>query len=400
MKKRIMLFFLAAAIFLLSAVPVFAQAGEYVIDETEVLSGEEIQLLDEKADAFFRECGIGVYFAMTSEAIDADAYAQTVYEERVAGTDAVLLAVTETQWYLFSSGEAQTALTEGDEDLMWDAFDCEETWYGGVDAYLEEAFRLLHNGGIGAATEPATENVIPEERQLPRLVDDADLLTDSEETALCETLDEISERQGCDVAVVTVGSLEGKTATAYADDFYDYNGYGMGDGDDGILLLISVEDRDWAMTTYGYGITAFTDAGQEYLAEEFRPALSDGAYAEAFQRYSTLCDEFLTQAKTGVPYDAKNLPKKPLSLLWIPGAIGIGVVIAFCITAQMKGKLKTVRWQAAAADYLREDSLQVTQSRDIFLYADVDRREKPKDSGSSTHSSSSGRSHGGSSGSF
>ena len=59
---------------------------------------------------------------------------------------------------------------------------------------------------------------------LPRLVDDADLLTNSEESELLDLLDEISERQKVDVVVVTVDSLEGKSPMAFADDFYDYNG--------------------------------------------------------------------------------------------------------------------------------------------------------------------------------
>lgn len=66
----------------------------------------------------------------------------------------------------------------------------------------------------------AEENVIPETRQLPRLVDRADLLSELEEEELEARLDEISERQAADVVVVTVNSLDGKSAQDYADDFY------------------------------------------------------------------------------------------------------------------------------------------------------------------------------------
>ena len=81
---------------------------------------------------------------------------------------------------------------------------------------------------------------IPDSRLLPRLVDEADLLSDSEESRLLTTLDEISERQNCDVVVVTVDTIGDSTATEFADDFYDYNGYGAGENRDGILLLISM----------------------------------------------------------------------------------------------------------------------------------------------------------------
>ena len=63
----------------------------------------------------------------------------------------------------------------------------------------------------------------------PRVVDEADLLTDTEESELLAQVDEISERQQVDVAVVTVNSLEGKDIQDYTADYYDYNGYGMGE---------------------------------------------------------------------------------------------------------------------------------------------------------------------------
>ena len=233
---------------------------------------------------------------------------------------------------------------------------------------------------------------------MPRLVDQADLLTDAQEASLLSKLDSISNRQGMDVVVVTADTLDGKSPMAYADDFYDYNGY----AEDGILLLVSMEDSDWWISTAGYGITAFTDAGIEYLGNRFVPSLSDGDYAGAFEIFADHCDEFITQAKTGDPYDTHNLPKKPFDfLLNLAVSFVIGLVIAAIATAVMKGKLKSVRAQAGASGYVKTGSMNVTHRQDLFLYRDVNRTAKPKDSsGSSTHTSSSGRSHGGGGGKF
>ena len=233
---------------------------------------------------------------------------------------------------------------------------------------------------------------------MPRLVDQADLLTDAQEASLLSKLDSISNRQGMDVVVVTADTLDGKSPMAYADDFYDYNGY----AEDGILLLVSMEDSDWWISTAGYGITAFTDAGIEYLGNRFVPSLSDGDYASAFEIYADHCDEFITQAKNGDPYDTHNLPKEPFDfLLNLAVSFVIGLVIAAIATAVMKGKLKSVRAQAGASGYVKTGSMNVTHRQDLFLYRDVNRTAKPKDSsGSSTHTSSSGRSHGGGGGKF
>lgn len=248
---------------------------------------------------------------------------------------------------------------------------------------------------------------IPAERLLPRLVDQAELLTAEEETELLVKLDEISERQLLDVAVVTVNSLEGKTATEYADDTYDYNRYGYGEARDGILLLISMEERDWAMTTCGAGITAFTDAGQEYMQEQFMPSLSSGNYNDAFLKYAKLCDDFITQAKTGEPYDAGNLPKGTVSPFWIFGDLVIGCLIALGMAKRKKKRLKTVRRKAEAQDYAVAGTLRMSGSWDRMINRRVTTRAVARDSdddsrsgGSTTHVSSSGTTHGGSSGKF
>lgn len=249
---------------------------------------------------------------------------------------------------------------------------------------------------------------------LPRLVDMADLLSDSEEADLSGLLNEISERQQVDIVVVTVDSMEGGTPMAYADDFYDYSGYGFGDTRDGILLLISMEERDWYISTTGYGITAITDAGREYISEKFVSDLSEGDYAAAFTSFANLCDDFISQAKTGEPYDVGNLPGD--TLYFLAGTFIISFAAAFIIaliaTGIMRGKLKTVHYQSAADNYVKQGSMQLTKKNDLFLYRHVDRRKKPENDssdnsnttgsvgGSQTHTSSSGTTHGGGGGKF
>ena len=242
------------------------------------------------------------------------------------------------------------------------------------------------------------------EESLSRLMDESDLLTDREETSLLSQLDNISENQEMDIVVVTTDSLEGYTPQEYADNVFDYCGYGIGENRDGLLLLVSIEDNDWHISTSGYAITAFTDAGREYMSEQFLPYLSDGEYYKAFSTYADLCDQFITQAKTDEPYDVGNLPKEPFKIWFnVLIALGIGFVFAIIVVLYMKSKLKSVRFQPAASSYVRNGSMNVTQSGDFFLYSHLDRRARPKDNdsgGSSTHTSSSGSTHGGGGGKF
>lgn len=241
---------------------------------------------------------------------------------------------------------------------------------------------------------------------MPRVVDRAGLLSEDEEIKLSDKLDEISKRQQVDIVVVTADSLEGKSPRDYADDFYDDNEYGFGEGKDGILLLLSMEERDWYISTSGYGITALTDAGIRYMSEEFLPCLSDGEYAEAFQIFAGQCDGYITQAREGTPYDTGHAPKEPFSpLAALPIALAAGLVAAFIATGVMRRGLHSVHSQPSADNYVKRDSLRLTKDYELFLYRNVARRAKPKENtssgrGGSTHVSSSGRTHGGGGGKF
>lgn len=170
-----------------------------------------------------------------------------------------------------------------------------------------------------------------------RLIDMADLLTYEEESELLETLNEISERQKMDIVLITSEDMDGYSdIQEYADDLYDYCDYGYGANRDGLLLLISMAERDWYISTCGYGITAFTDAGISYLGSAMKEDLSSGNYASAFYTYASECDQMITMAREGHPFSKKDLPHAPLSPLVLPICIVIGLVGAFLIVGSMK----------------------------------------------------------------
>jgi len=239
---------------------------------------------------------------------------------------------------------------------------------------------------------------------LPMVYDEADLLTDAEEAALLVRLERLSDSTGMDVAVALVDSTGEYSPMEYADDYFDNNGFGRGDDRDGLVLLISMEYSDWWISTRGYAVTAFTDAGIEYIGEQVTPYLSDGMYADAVEEFAAQCDTFIAQAKTGDPFDTHNLPKDPFNpLLSLVIALIAGFIIGKIYTGKLKGQLNTVRRQSAASGYVRNGSLNVTNSNDFFLYRNVSRTAKESSSsgdGSSTHKSSSGASHGGGGGKF
>ena len=236
----------------------------------------------------------------------------------------------------------------------------------------------------------------------PRLTDAAGLLSESEQAALISTLDEISEKHQVDVIVVTIDSLGEMPPGECAEYFYDNFGYGFGSDKSGILLLISMEERDWYITSVGFGITSVNEAGRQYISDNMLGYLSDGYYAKAFEEFALCCDYLISLAETGDPFDYDDFPKEAFGVVkHLIIALIIGLVAAFIVTGSMKGKLKSVRHQTTAGNYVKNDSMKVTESRDLFLYRQVSRTEKPSDDDSSdTHTSASGTTHSGGGGKF
>lgn len=202
------------------------------------------------------------------------------------------------------------------------------------------------------------------------LIDHADLLTPEEEERLSDTLESISDSMEMDVVVLTVDSLDGDTPEEYAESYYDDNGY----ADTGVLLLVSMEERDWYICT-----TGDISVDVEGLSECFVPALSDGAYLDAFQAFAKNLEEYTMSTDVGG---------------WAI-AVVIGIVVAFIVVFVMKAQLKSVRSQPAANSYIVNGSFVLSHSRDIYLFRNVTRTPKPQN-----NSSSSSRSHGGGGGKF
>ena len=169
-----------------------------------------------------------------------------------------------------------------------------------------------------------------------------------------------------------------------------------------------MDSSDWWISTRGTAITAFTDAGIDYIGEQIVPFMSAGDFAGAFDAFADQCSAFMAQAATGDPFDVHNLPQPPKEPFNAGMAIVIALVVGFIIgkiyTGKLKGQLQSVTAQRAAAGYVKQGSLNVTNARDFFLYRSVTKTAMESDSssggGSSTHTSSSGATHGGGGGKF
>lgn len=277
----------------------------------------------------------------------------------------------------------------------------------------------------------------------PRLNDSAELLSEWEQSELLERLDEVSHANGFDIVIYTTPDLGDYTdVAAFADDYYDNGDFGYGADRDGVLFVISMAERDWYISTCGYGISLFYDDYIQYIGSEVVSYLSSGDYASAFNRFVDICESALIYGTTG-GYDNSlepgiddfyvdpgiddfyadpgysgnyyySSPKEEVNLFsakYILIAAILGAVISLVVVLIMRGKLKTVHFQSTANSYIKSGSTVLTDNRDVYLYRNVSKTPIPKNNnsgshhsggggGSSVHTSSSGVSHGGGGGKF
>ena len=225
-----------------------------------------------------------------------------------------------------------------------------------------------------------------------RVFDRAGLLRPDSIVELEARAREFRERFGLDMVLLTTSSAGGKTSQAYADDFYDYNDFGVGKEKSGLLLLIDMDNRKVYVSTCGDAIRIFTDS----ILNAQYPRLKARDYNGAFRVGLDVAFEVAASAPSAA------------MLLWmhLAGALAGGAVVAGLVVMWVYSRYKKDFIPVGITERLDCD-LTLTRSDDRAAGTTVTSRVIPENKGggggfggSSTHTSSSGRTHGGGGRSF
>lgn len=227
--------------------------------------------------------------------------------------------------------------------------------------------------------------------------DHGDVLTDEEEYVLSVKLGFNSERAGADIVVVTARDVY--DLRNFAEDYYIDNNY----AESGVMFLYCEDINEGYILVSG-GCNAAIDLNkQDDIFDKLTPYIKAEYYVEAFQFFGTLSEQYITDYieaggdlddydEWGFEFDSEI---RWYHLLII--AAVIGVIVGFISVGVMKSKLKSVRYNYRADDYIMRDTFRVTVSREIFLYRNIIRTPRPKsNSGGRGGFSGGGRSFGGS----
>lgn len=197
------------------------------------------------------------------------------------------------------------------------------------------------------------------------VLDTAELLPAQQEEELNQRAWNLTERYGCAVYMITVPGLEGMEAWEFSEYLFDGFGLGYGEENSCIILLLSMEYRDYDIMAHGYGNTAFTDYGKEVMAERFLPDFGDDDWYGGFEEYLDCCEEFLQLAEEGTPFDVDSEKHTGGAVLI---SVAVGLLAAFITCAVFKGQMKTARIQQRADTYISPEGLILTSQAENFLY--------------------------------
>lgn len=244
------------------------------------------------------------------------------------------------------------------------------------------------------------------------IYDDANLLSVSDESALADKLDQLAKDYDIDIVLLTTNQANGKSATAYADDFYDDNGF----SEDGILILIDMDNREIAISTSGKMIQYFTDERIESTIDAVYDELVNANYGKSFDIFLDNVGYYMEQGIPDNQYTYHNMNAQE-RVMWVvarvPGVLLGSLFVALIITAIYSKRGRKLKFNKKAK-YVALGNVVMSESDDVLINTNTTRiyvqpRTSSISSGgrsggssgrSTTHRSSSGRSHGGGSRKF
>lgn len=217
------------------------------------------------------------------------------------------------------------------------------------------------------------------------VTDTAGLLTPEQDRELSSLLYE----QGIGtLSVVALKSLKDEYGWQYpGEDIEDLAERWAESAGIGVLFMIDMEERQWCITAAAEYESVIDVYVIDEISAECVPYLKSGDYYEAFVTFANCCNGYLEGFVPGqsdpVEGNPENSGKSGITFGRIVICLLIGLAAGGITAGIMAGKNRSVRPENHAANYVRSGSMNVTASRDIFLYHNITRTPKPKNTGSS-----------------
>lgn len=307
-----------------------------------------------------------------------------------------------------------------------------------IPAAADVSYAGARQSGQGAGEEPdwrsareaAQEDEEPEEvretasKTDARVFDQAKLFSAKEKDRLEELTAQCRETTGMDIVILTAYNDNRRSAMEYADDYYDFGGFGVGKKASGALFLLYMDGPgsshgDYWISTTGNMIRILTDKRIEEMGSHVVSDLKGKQYAKAAQTFLKDIEYYVNKGIVAGQYNYDTETGEISiyrSIRWYEALIAVmisataGVLACLGVKNQYAMKPSRRQMDNSLAAYRTNAKYAMNTVQDTLVKQYVTHTRISSSSGgggrggssgrSSTHRSSSGRSHGGGGGRF
>lgn len=212
-----------------------------------------------------------------------------------------------------------------------------------------------------------------------QLTDQAGLLTESEESEIEGQLEKLADKTGWEVMAVTTDDAEGMSATNYAESWLNEHM----SGDDGIIYLIDMDNREIVVSGTGDAKKCLTDAHKDTILDAGYEKVSNEEYAKTFGVMIQKTSKYAYRQITVIE-----------ALIALVVALAVGGITVGGIIGSYRLKFGGYKYPIE-----KNGSVNLRRKEDTFVNQFVTHRHIPKSDGNSgggktsTHSGAGGRTY-------
>lgn len=232
-----------------------------------------------------------------------------------------------------------------------------------------------------------TAGVFAETSKLDYVTDAYGLFTRSELSDLETRAAAISDEYSCGIYVVIVDDFKNYShrtdAYGAACDIYESYNLGYGDTRNGYLLLLSIDERDYALTAYDDARSVFTDSAFYSAEQAMLARLKENDWKGGVEAFINGCEKLLKSSGGMHEYNGTSEgyyeDKGAVPYLII---VGVSALIALVVCLIFNAQMKTAKESTTADEYIKTSSIVFNVKQDQFTHRTVTRTKINTDNGS------------------
>ncbi len=207
---------------------------------------------------------------------------------------------------------------------------------------------------------------------ISHIYDDAGLLSTSELKHLEDMCIKYGDKNDIDIMILTHDDSGAADAEIYIENFADEIEF-----EDGVILLVDMNNRDVMLQGYGISESKVTSDRAQTITDELASYLTNKDYVTAFEKYIVLTDKYMNYV--------------PIYLrVWFQliVALVIGAIVVGIMASNSGGKMTT-----GGNTYIDSDHSGLIGRRDDYIRTQITRVRKPSQNGGGGGVSAGGKSH-------